>query len=363
MTPRLLSVVVSLCCALAPSPSRAESDADAYCTFAGSVATSQSALLYSPQLYVAVGYINGDDGVTGAVTAASSRTRLTVGLRYSMSELYQGAMNSARAKSDCARYRVTSQLNAFLESTRELESQAALAAKIGALEADLPHAAEIMAAARLAARDGRSTVEQLNATQLRVDALEASLAEARQARAVAAQRPAPPTTSIAFLQRSRDAEERAFEGYEGRLRRTQAWDVVLRGGYDRLFGVRDQVPLFGIALVSFNPGWFAQHRADHRAQAARTRWSHLDPAGTDQRVLAVLRQFAVIEQAERGRFVQASALLADLEARWHAVAGLEGPHVQVFRDYLWFDLVRLRAEAAYLKAHLAELERYRGDRS
>ncbi len=345
------------------APARAETDADAYCTYIGRGAASQSALLYSPQLYLTYGYINGDDNVTGAVTAAAARSRLTAGVRYSISELYQGVMTRARGRADCERYRTVSQLNAFLESSRELESRAALAAKVAVLEAALPRAAEILAAERSYARDGRVTVDQLNATELRVDSLRASLAEARQALAIASERPAPPSKSIAALQRSADGAEQDLERAEGRLRRAQGWDLVFRGGYDRLFGVRDNVPLFGIVSVSFNPGWFAQHGFDRQATEARGAWARLDPAGAHQRVEAVLRQYGVIERGERGRLQETTTLITDLEARWHAVEGMEGQRVQAFRDYLWFDLVRLRAEAAYLRAHLGELATYRGGAS
>jgi hypothetical protein len=346
----------------AATPSRAETDADAYCTFASKVATSQSALLYSPQLYLSYGYINGDEGVPGSVSAAASGARLTAGIRYSISESYQGAMTSAHARADCRRYRALSQLNSFLEFSRELESRGALAAKTEVLEAAQPQALEILRVAHAVATDGRATIEQLNATELRVDALRASLAETRQALAVAAQRPRSPTQSIASLQRARESAERAVERIEGRQRRAQGWDLVLRAGYDRLFGIRDHLPLFGTAMVSFNPGWFAQRGADNEALRARLTWSRLDPAGPDQRAQAVLRQYAAIEQEERGRLQESEVLVADLEARWKAVDGIDGPHAHAFRDYVWFDLVRLRAEVAYLKAHLTELETYRGER-
>jgi len=65
---------------------RAETtDADAYCDWVGNVGRSASALLYSPQLYLNFGYVNGDDSQTGSTTNGTSHPRLTAGVRYSLS--------------------------------------------------------------------------------------------------------------------------------------------------------------------------------------------------------------------------------------------------------------------------------------
>jgi hypothetical protein len=342
---------------------RAETDGDAYCRWVGGVAGSASALLLAPQIYVNYGYINGDTVGAGAVNSGTAFHRLTAGLRYSMSEVTQGAMTRKRAAADCVRYRALAQLNAFLESAKELESRKALAAKVAVLAEAVPHAEAILRAAQSASSSGYQTVEQLNATQLKVDALKEQLSEARQALAIAEQRPLPPQGSIGSLRRAREAAERDVERAEGRLRRTQAWDLVLRGGYDRIFGVRDQVPVFAFASLSFNLGGLAQRHFDHLALDGRTAYERLDPAGADQRAEAVLKQYEVMARGDAERLQQTRTLLVDLEHRMQAVDGLEGQRASMFRDYLWFDLIRLRAEAAYLEAHLHDLEAYRGDRS
>jgi len=342
----------------------AQDESDSYCTFVKSSATSQAALLFSPQLYLTVGYINGDDNATGSVTAAQTRTRLTAGLRFSVSETWQGAVVKARADAECERYRALTQLTALTELGREQVSQRALMAKLAVLEEAMPRAAELLRIAQQHHQDGRSTTELLTATQLRVDALRATLAETRQSLAVAATSAFTGTPrSIPALQKMRDTAETALERSEGSFRRAQAWDLVLRGGYDRIFDVRDQLPLFGIATISLKPGWFGQFAADRRAREARLAWSRQQSVGIDARAEVVLRQYRAIEDSEQQRLRESAALLADLETRWQSVESMEGPRAQAFRDYLWFDLIRTRAEVAYLRAHLAELKSYRGDGS
>jgi hypothetical protein len=48
-------------------------------------------------------------------------------------------------------------------------------------------------------------------------------------------------------------------------------------------------------------------------------------------------------------------LLADLEGRYQAVEHLQGDAVRAYRDCLWFDRTKMRAEAAYLDAQVDEL--------
>jgi hypothetical protein len=358
----VLTVSLAMCAA---SPALAEqplqTQPDAYCAFVRNVARSQSAVLLSPQLFVNGGYVNGDDGLTGAVTAGSTRVRLTAGVRLSISELYQGVTNRYRADADCERYRAASELNAYLDVVQDDQSREGYRDKITVLERSLPRAERILKETEDEVVAERATMEELNATRLRVDGLRASLLQARQALAVAEARgPLPPRT-VPTLLRDRQAAERAVERYEARQRRAQAWDLVLRGGYDRIFGIRDELPLFGIVSVAFRPGWLAQWHYDRKAMEARLAWTRMESTGPDERIRAALDKARAVENGERERLQQASVLLRDLEQRFQALDGLTGPRAQQVRDYLWFDVVRLRAEVAYLKGHLHELEGLHGE--
>src|SRR5205814_7596578 len=80
-----------LALALLVSPAAAAEleDAAAYCTFARAVANSESALTFSPQLFLDYGLVNGNDVTTGSggLTAGPPVQLLTVGARWSLTGL------------------------------------------------------------------------------------------------------------------------------------------------------------------------------------------------------------------------------------------------------------------------------------
>jgi hypothetical protein len=142
---------------------------------------------------------------------------------------------------------------------------------------------------------------------------------------------------------------------ESQVRLSRRYDLSLRAGYDRLFGVRDGVPLLATLTFTYNLGSLAQPRAEALAQQGRKGWAATGVEGIHDRVAVLLAklQGTLQVQAQRGR--ETSALLADLETRYKAVEHAPGDSVGAYRDYLWFDLIRLRAEDAYLRAQTAEL--------
>ena len=125
-------------------------DAEAYCGANIGVAKSQSALLFSPQIFLDYGVVNGNDASTGTGGVASlpPTQRLTIGARYSLVGLYKGVANRQRASADCTRHRAAAGLARFLVENREQLSPGALDAKLAVLRAALPKAHEIVRSLR-----------------------------------------------------------------------------------------------------------------------------------------------------------------------------------------------------------------------
>src|SRR5207244_12115534 len=65
------------------------------------------------------------------------------------------------------------------------------------------------------------------------------------------------------------ARERESERHAARIRQSAAWDLQIRGGYDKVFGQSQKVPAFGMITLIVNPGYFWQTGADERAIEAR----------------------------------------------------------------------------------------------
>src|SRR5205823_7854541 len=114
--------------------------------------------------------------------------------------------------------RASSGLARFLVENREQVSPAALDAKLAILRAALPKAQEVLHTLHTSVEHARATVEELEATQVRVDELGAALMQAEALRAGLPARTTLPAPSD-LLRRHRAADEEV-QKYEGRLRLT-----------------------------------------------------------------------------------------------------------------------------------------------
>jgi hypothetical protein len=277
--------------------------------------------------------------------------------------LYQGIYTRVEAEAECERYRAVAALHAFLEAHHDGQSAAALQARVTVLDHALPHADEILSTLREQLASSHATVDEVNATQLRVDALKAERAQALADLESIVGRALPPAGAIADFLRARDRAEVEVSEVGARLRRSEAWDVAVRLGYDEVFGVRSSLPLFGVLSLSWDPGQLFQRAAERRACAGRMRWVHGQVEGVNDRIGQAVNRLKGLERAERIRLGDTAILLADLSARFRAVSGLSGDKVGRYRDYLWFDLIRAQAEDAYLRAHLHDLQTALGETS
>jgi hypothetical protein len=91
------------------------------------------------------------------------------------------------------------------------------------------------------------------------------------------------------------------------------------------------------------------------AQQGRTGWAAHGIEGIHDRVSVLLSKLQGVLEVQSKRARETSVLLADLETRYQALEKTPGDSVRAYRDYLWFDLIRLRAEAVYLRAQTEEL--------
>lgn len=337
------------------------SGVDAYCRYVSSAADSEAALLQMPKLFAQLGMLNpemlsGDVVIESpnAPPAIRPRLRLITGLSYSLGNLYQGHLARERAAAACATYQAGADLWSFLRAYQDGATRTALAAKAAVLDAALPGAQEMVQSLRGQVESGRATVEELNATELRVDAIRSLAIQTRQEMETVPP-VQPPRSAIADLLRARDAAEEDEERVAARARQSQAWDVLVKGGYDQVFGLDNRLPVFGTVLLSFDLGRLWQGDADERARGARRDWVGLHSEGVDQLVEQLLRKMRAMKRAEERRLRESSVLLADLETRLKAVAALKLDKVKQYRDFLWLELVKVRAENEYLKAHVADL--------
>jgi hypothetical protein len=348
----------------AQGPSETTKEAEAYCDYVLGVAASESATMVAPTAFGSFGAVNGlinTFDANGAPATLPATVRLTAGLRYDLADLYRGLAERERARIECERYKNVSLLHAFVEANKSGTSVAALSAKIAVLDAALPHAKEVLASVQRDMDLGRATVEDLLLSELRLRELEGLRAEAQEAIDATTVAPQTPTTPIRQIMHDRERAEASVEKYEGRIRASRAWELSLRGGYDRVFGIRDQLPLFGMVTVAYNLGGLFQKTPNDRAVAGRVGWSRDQIEGIDDRVEQLMQALRATRSREEARLAQVEVLVSDLEAKAQIAGTLSAERVKGFVNYVWFELVKARAERAYLIEHLRELSRLIGN--
>lgn len=330
-----------------------------YCRYIESAASSEAALLYAPELFGTAGAFQIGEGDAGRAFG-EPRARITVGLEASLKDIFQGVAVRRRAAAECRRWRAMNALQGALEAGAGLGAEAALAARARVLEAALPLLDDRLGELRNEVKLANATIEELDAAQLRADTLQdlhaRTMIDLARARDHAA-----PTGSLADLLGEYRAADDEIERLEGRLRKTDAWDLRIRGGYDEIVGVDQKLPVFGALTLSYDLGNLWQHGADARARAARREWVREEAGGVDSRIDGLLGELQATYGLERVRLEQLSTVKRDLEAQLVSVDAIQSSHVSRFRDYLLFELTKVRAEHAYLVEHVAALATFLGD--
>jgi hypothetical protein len=360
---RLLALGALLLAApLAPAWAQAPDDtahaARAYCDQLAAVAASEGALLRAPWLFSTFGTLRGsstlDADVNGGAIDRELSLRLQAGVGFSPTRYYLAGLLDDQAKAECERHRAEEELRAYGSAGRGVPP-AALKAKIEVLREALPRAEALLTRSLDALEASRTTVQEHEALALRVDGLRERLAAAElELAALPAVGPdaEPPTGSFERLRRW-TAEKQAVASS---LRRAGALAITLRGGYDELFGVPQDVPVFGSVSLEFNPGWFWQHGIDARAERAHGESVAADMLGRKQGLAALARQLEAELAIVRRRSTEVRKALADIEQRSERLGAAGSSTAREYAEYVWFEAVRLRADDAFLREHVRALE-------
>ncbi|RKH00650.1 hypothetical protein D7V97_30015 [Corallococcus sp. CA053C] len=330
-----------------------------YCERVRGTSRAEAALELAPEVFASIGVVNTGDAEGGSdqMPLGVPRLRLTAGLGYDFIGIYRGDKLRLRAEAECRRYQALAALQGAVRQGARLGETAALRARARALAESLPRAETLVAELRDELRDGGATLEELNAVQVRLDHLRALARDTEQAQARIALEPAlAEGTDLGALLSAFESADDQVEALSGRLRRARAWRLSVRGGYDKVFDVEQDTPLFGQLTLGYNLGALWQGRANAQAREGRRLETRDAVDGTPRQVRQLLGELRITEQAEHARLGEVSTLVADLQGQLREVERLETRQVRRFRDYLLLELARLQAEQAYLGAHLETLQ-------
>jgi hypothetical protein len=310
---------------------------DAYCDHVKAVAAADSATLIAPELFTSFGYVEQPNAAAVPGTT-SDDLRLTLGVRYSLGDLYEGAVVRQRASADCRRERALAQV-------QTVPQRRALAARAKVLDAAMNEASKILDEADDDMRARRATAQEVMATRLRVDQLRSLTAETHKELDTLG----GGDDSVAGALGAYYEADADLEKAEARLRTAKAWDLSVRFGYDKFLEGDDTSPLFGVVQATFDLGWIAQQPANKRAAAARRRMVRDEPNAAATPALRALYE------SETQRAKEASALASELDRQLEALRRIGGDDSRKFRQSIWFEWVEAEAEHAFLEAHVQSL--------
>jgi hypothetical protein len=315
---------------------------DGYCEHVEGVADATSAIQLAPSLEGHFGYIE-QSPTSVTPDASTTNLRLIAGMRYRLTGIYEGLATRAHGDADCRRHRA-------LERVRGETMARALAAKARVIDDALGEAEKILALTAADAEARRTTAQEATATRLRVDELHGLAAEAHRELSALPTPTAEPLGAALTAYHRADAE---MEDAEATLRRAQGLDLSVRAGIDDFLTGPNALQYYAVVSVGVNLGLLWQGRGNDRAAAGRKRlvMSGHDPLGVDATLERVETEIVV----ETKRAEQVAALVGDLELQLESLGKLAGEDARRYRQTVWFDAVKARAEAAYLAAHLASL--------
>jgi hypothetical protein len=339
-----LAPALALFAALTAAASPAHAD-DGYCDHVQGVAAAESAISLSPEVFAQFGKIEQPSSSVQP-SADPGGLRFIGGLRYRLTGIYEGVVLRSRAAADCRRH------EAF-EHVRSATLHRALEARAKVLEDALPEAEKLLSQATSDLDARRTTAQEATATRVRVEELRRTAMETRRSlRDLPAPGGGDPTGALSAFHRAADDVEHD----DARLRRARAIDLSVRVGIDRYLdgATTDSSPYFAVVSLGVNLGLLWQGSGNERAAAGRKR---LVRSGRDP--ISAEATTALVDATAR-RADDTAALESDLNRQLETLTRVGGDDSKRFRQIIWFDLVKVRAERAYHEAHLAALKQVLG---
>ncbi|HEX4456991.1 MAG TPA: hypothetical protein VIA18_03430, partial [Polyangia bacterium] len=318
-----------------------------YCDFVKNVGDATAATQLAPQLIGLFGYV--EQSPSQVNPSQTSNLRLIAGLNYRLTGIYEGYATKERADADCRRHRA-------LDGVRGETLARAFAAKAKVLDGELKQADTIMRQAAADEGAHRATAQEATALRLRVDELRELDAETHQ------QLSSLPSSADHQLGSALAAYQQAdadMEDADGKLRRAQLVDLSVRAGVDEfLDSTANPTPFFAVVQVGVSFGALWQGGANERAAAARKRLvaEGRDPLGID----LTLQQIQATIEIETKRAADTDALVGELEHQLAALDKVGGDDSKRYRESIWFDFAKAKADQAYYAAHLASLREVLG---
>ncbi len=341
---------------LTPTVAAAQPADDGYCDYVKGAASANAATLMAPQLFGQFGYIEQAQFSVTPDTEPND-LRAIAGIRYSFTNIFAGKATTSRADADCRRHRAQLQLQAITQQIKDTTAVRAIGARLDVLDKALVEADKLLATSNADLDARRITTQEAVSTRMRVEDLRSQAAQARRDLAAL---PSPDLKGVDALLAQYRAADADLERSDAKLRTIQAYDIGVRAGADRFVnGTAPTTRYFAVVEVGFNLGALWLGGANKRAASGRARFAKsTDPFGNTTSA----EQLRTVLEVQLKRQPQVAALVADLDRQLQALSASDSIDAKRFRETIWFDSIKAKAELAYLNAHIAALKEAIGSR-
>lgn len=338
-----------------PAQTRAESEA--YCEYIEQVADSETALMKSPTLIGRTLTVHRYADTAAGVSTKRSEIllRTQVGAGFSPTRFSRANMVAQRTRAECLRY------SSGLEVLRLLAvpltyTRRPLESKIEVLDRLIGEGEQTLLELAKQVEASSATIQEHDSFLMRLADLKKLRMEARDSLAVLPDVAPVPAAEIDIATRRQASYEREAALADSRLRKSEALEIQLEAGYDRIWGVDQKIPIYAMASVQFAPGWFRQNSAERASQSAHAALVRAQTervrAGKKAMELQLRRQLLIAKES----LANATKLHLLLEARYSQVSQLPGPDAQSYKRALWVDRSKAEAERIYVEEYVKALE-------
>jgi hypothetical protein len=320
---------------------------DGYCQWAENVAQSSADFFYAPNLVGTVAYIKEP---TLQANTVQSGLRGTLLVQWNIIGLLQGNATKNHGEYDCKRHQA-------LDRIAGETVYGALRAKIKVYDSAMDAADKILQKTVDDVHSHRTTAQEMVATRLRVNELHDLESDTRKLMDALPRASKDEQLGGALAQYYKYDD--LMEKEEGRLRKLQGINVSIGAGPDVYFYENDAVPFTALFQVTLNTGIFFQGAANDRAAEGRR---HM--VREQHQVQLVDTTVAHIQdelKTDKQRAEETEALEQDLANQIATIEKIGGDDNLRYRDTVWFDYIKVKAEHAYYATHVSSLQEVLGE--
>lgn len=358
----LAAVAMATAAVVTLSPNEARAEDSAYCKKVRARAASDAALLIAPRAIIeGVRVPSGIQAGSGVDPTTGAGYQLRGGLTFSLLHAYKGFRVMDVAEADCLQH--ASQVTAaeLLAAAPHLGRLGALREKAAYLDSQKARLDEVLAG--IDARQAAQTMTIFEAEELRSRAANVQRERVEVASQIAQLETIgiePYKGSIDALIRKVEAESMAFEKEAASVRKLDAFDLSVTGGYAPEVFSRSSGDFYGVVQLSYSFGQPWRSSNENKYVDARQEEMRTARQETRRQLSLVREQVKVVVIRAKGEIEILDRRIGEMDRFKQALEKSEAPAAAHAHARLSIELMNAEAERVFLKSLVKELSSLEG---